>query len=349
MVQDQLDRYPRLPLAQFPTPLELLPRLSQALGRNIYLKRDDLSGLAMGGNKVRKLEYLLADALAQKAQKVVTFGGLQSNHACLTAAAARRYGLEPHLFFFNRRPPHLTGNLLLNDLFDARMYFIPFGGGGQAGMSLETTIRLVRWLAWFRLGSHYFIPVGGHAWRGCLGYVRAALELDEQARALNLAGARIVLAAGTGGTLAGLMAGVRLSGSSLRLLAIDVGKLWKGFAGSIARLAGQVCERLGRPHPFSADEVPLLEGAYVGPRYGVPSKSGSAAVQKLARLEGVILDPIYTGKAFAGLLDQMEQGRFGPDEPIIFLHTGGIPALFAHAQALTGAGAGHETRPFSRT
>jgi D-cysteine desulfhydrase len=288
--------------------------------------------------------------LAQEAQKVVTFGGLQSNHACLTAAAARRYGLEPHLFFFNRRPPHLTGNLLLNHLFGAKMHFIPFGGGGQAaGMSLETTIRLVRWLAWFRLGSHYFIPVGGHTWRGCLGYVRAALELDEQARALNLEGARIVLAAGTGGTLAGLMAGVRLIGSSLRLLAIDVGKLWKGFADSIARLAGQVCDHLDRPHRFSADEVPLLEGAYVGPRYGVPSGPGSAAVQKLARLEGIILDPIYTGKAFAGLLDQVEQGRFDPDEPIIFLHTGGIPALFAHAQALIGATAGHETRPRWRT
>ncbi len=203
----QLDRYPRLPLAEYPTPLQFLPHLSEQLQRPIYLKRDDEIGPGGGGNKTRKLEYLLAEA-QQRAQqrgarKVATFGGLQSNHARITAAAARQIGLEPHLFYFERRPPRLEGNLFLNELFGAEMHFIPFGGGGDARMTLETTIRLVRFIAWLRIGPHYFIPVGGHSWRGGLGYVRAALELDEQARALGIDKAHIVMAAGSGGTLAG--------------------------------------------------------------------------------------------------------------------------------------------------
>jgi 1-aminocyclopropane-1-carboxylate deaminase/D-cysteine desulfhydrase-like pyridoxal-dependent ACC family enzyme len=192
-------------------------------------------------------------------------------------------------------------------------------------------------LARLRVGRHYFIPVGGHSWRGCLGYVRAAFELDEQARGLGLEASWLLLAAGTGGTLAGLLAGLRLCGSSLRPLAIDVGRLWKGFPDSIAHMAGELCARLGQPHSFGADEVPLIEGAYVGRRYGVPSRDGVAAVQRLARLEGIALDPIYTGKAFAGLLDLAGRGQLGEDEPIIFLHTGGLPSLFAHTNTLATA------------
>ncbi|MFQ5611915.1 MAG: pyridoxal-phosphate dependent enzyme [Anaerolineae bacterium] len=329
MLMQRLAAYPRLPLAQYPTPLEPLPRLSDALGRAVYIKRDDLPGPAMGGNKVRKLEYLLAEALERGARKVATFGGLQSNHARMTAAAARRYGLEPHLFFFERRPPQLTGNLLLNELLGARMHFIPFGGGGEATMTLETANRLVGWLARLRLGAHYFIPVGGHSWRGGLGYVRAALELNEQARAGGLDDAHLVLAAGTGGTLAGLLAGLTLCGSSLRPLGIDVGRLWRGFPASVARLAAELCARLGQPRRFDPAEVPLIESTYVGPGYGLPSAAGGAALERLARLEGILLDPIYTGKAFAGLLDLAERGQLGRDAPLIFLHTGGLPGLFA--------------------
>jgi D-cysteine desulfhydrase family pyridoxal phosphate-dependent enzyme len=332
-----LDAYPRLSLAAYPTPLEPLARLSEALKRPVYIKRDDLCGPALGGNKVRKLEYIMAEAGALGARKVVTFGGLQSNHAYLTAAAARRRGIEPHLFYFERRPPRPTGNLLLNELLGARMYFVPLGGEGGK-MTLETANRLVRWLARLRVGRHYFIPVGGHSWRGCLGYVRAAFELDEQARGLDLEDSWLLLAAGTGGTLGGLLAGLRLCGSSLRPLAIDVGRLWKGFPDSIAHLAGELCTRLGQPQAFGADEVPLVEGTYVGQRYGVPSQEGVAAVQRVARLEGILLDPIYTGKAFAGLLDLAQRGQLGENEPIIFLHTGGLPSLFAHAGALATQG-----------
>ena len=331
-LQTELDRYPRISLADYPTPLHKLPRLSAELQRPIFLKRDDEIGPGGGGNKTRKLEYLLAEAQQRGARKVATFGGLQSNHVRITAAAARQLGIEPHLFYFEQRPPRLEGNLFLNQLFDAKLHFIPFGGGGEASMTLETTIRLVRLIAWARLGPHYFIPVGGHAWRGCLGYVRAALELDVQARELGMTKAYVVLAAGSGGTLAGMVAGLYLIGSALSPMGIDVGRLWKGFSFSIARLASELCTRLNRPHTFTPAEIPLIENTYVGVRYAVPSEQGVAAIRRLAQSEGVILDPVYTSKAFAGLIDLIERGQLGSDEPIIFLHTGGLPALFAQAQ-----------------
>ena len=226
----------------------------------------------------------------------------------------------------------------------ARLHFIPLGAGSDGSMTLETTIRLVRWLAALRVGPHYFIPVGGHNWLGCLGYVSAALEIDEQARALGIENACLVTAAGSGGTLAGLMAGLALLGSPLRLLGIDVGKLWKAFPVSIAALASEICARLGQPIPFDASQVPMIEKTYVGTCYGVPSPLGLAAIKRLARLEGLLLDPVYTAKAFAGMLDLAEGGvdsgsaatlgstdqlRLGKDVPLIFLHTGGLPALFA--------------------
>jgi D-cysteine desulfhydrase family pyridoxal phosphate-dependent enzyme len=324
----RLDSFPRLPLAEYPTPLEHLPRLSQELGRALYIKRDDCIGPAMGGNKTRKLEYLMAEAQECRARKVVTFGGLQSNHARITAAAARMCGMEPHLFYFERRPARMTGNLLINQLLGAKLHFIPLGGG-DGGMTLETTIRLVRLVAWAMVGPHYFIPVGGHNWCGCLGYVRAAFETDEQARALGIGNAHLVVAAGSGGTLAGLMAGLAMADSSIQVLGIDVGKLWKGFPISIAGLANELCERLKRPHAFTPECVPLIEGTYVGQAYAVPSEQGITALKRLARTEGMVLDPVYTAKAFAGLLDLIERGQLGRDEPVIFLHTGGVPALFA--------------------
>jgi D-cysteine desulfhydrase len=332
----KLEAFPRLSLAEYPTPLELLPRLSKELNRAIYLKRDDSIGPGWGGNKTRKLEYLMAEAQQLHARKIVTFGGLQSNHARITAAAARQCGMEPHLFYFERRPARLVGNLWLNHLLGAKMHFFPFGGGGDGNMTLETTNRLVRLVAWLTVGPHYFIPVGGHSWRGCLGYVRAAVEMDEQARAMGIENARLVVPAGSGGTLAGLMAGLKLLDSPLGLLGIDVGKLWKGFPISIAHLASELCARLGQPHTFTPDQAPLIEATYVGQGYAIPSEPCGAAVKRLARLEGILLDPVYTGKAFAGLLDLVERKELGRDEPIIFLHTGGLPALFAFDGWLCG-------------
>jgi D-cysteine desulfhydrase family pyridoxal phosphate-dependent enzyme len=316
-------------LAEYPTPLEHLPRLSAELGREIFIKRDDQIGPGLGGNKTRKLEYLLAEAQQRGAHKVATFGGLQSNHARITAAAARRLGLEPHLFFFEPRPQELPGNLQLNQILDARMHFIPLGAGGDGGMTLETTVRLVRLLTWLRVGHHYFIPVGGHSWLGCLGYVRATLEIEKQVRSMGIEKAYLITAAGTGGTLSGLLAGSTLLGSRLQLLGIDVGKLWKGFPASLAHLTSEICTRLGEKRVFQREQIPLIEVVYAAPKYGTPSQGCQAAIQRLARSEGILLDPVYTGKAFAGLLDLVEKGQLGTDEPIIFLHTGGLPALFA--------------------
>jgi D-cysteine desulfhydrase family pyridoxal phosphate-dependent enzyme len=330
-LEERLEGFPRLPLAKYPTPLEPLPRLSQQIDREVYVKRDDTLGPGLGGNKTRKLEYLLAEARARNARKVVTFGGLQSNHARITAAAARRYGMEPHLFYFEPRPRCMLGNLLACRNLGARMYFVPLGGGG--GMSLETTIRLVHWLARLRVGRHYFIPVGGHSFLGGMGYVRGALELHSQAVSMGIDQAHLLVAAGSGGTLAGLLAGLRLIDSPIQPLGIDVGKLWKGFPASIAHLANGICRELGSSTRFKPEEVPLIEARYVGTRYGAPSPEGVQAMRRLARLEGLLLDPVYTAKAFAALLDLVANGRLAGDAPLIFLHTGGLPGLFAFDEA----------------
>lgn len=327
-VRARLEAEPRVVLGEYPTPLQPLAGLSRELGRPLLLKRDDQLGPAGGGNKTRKLEYLMAEAQVRGARKVATFGGLQSNHARLTAAVARMLGMEPHLFYFARRPDRLEGNLVLAELLGARMHFL--GRGVRGKVTVERAIRLARTVAWLRCGpGTYFIPVGGHTWRGALGYVRAALELDEQARAQGLGPATVVVAAGTGGTLAGVMAGLALADSPLRPLGIDVGALWTGFAASVARLAEEVCERLGEPMRFDPATVPLVEDTYVGRRYGTPTEGGLAALRMLAQREGVLLDPVYTAKAFAGLLDLAARDALPAGEPVIFLHTGGQPALFA--------------------
>lgn len=332
-LRQRLARFPSLALADYPTPLARLERLTSHVGGpELWIKRDDGIGPGMGGNKTRKLEYLLAEALEQGKRKVVTYGGLQSNHVRITAAACAMLGLEAHLLFFERRPRELQGNLLLDRLFGARLHFIPFGGGSSAAMSLETVIRLVKAAALPLAGrGAYHIPGGGHNVRGCLGYVKCALELHEQLAEQGLLDrpATLVTACGTGGTLAGLMAGLALLESPVQLLGIDVGKLWKGFPASIARLASDLCTELGSPRRFEAADVPIIEGRYVGPGYAAFTEAAGAAVRIVAEQEGILLDPIYTGKAMAGLLDLAAKGRFIDGQRAIFLHTGGEPGLWA--------------------
>lgn len=324
-------KFPRLVLADYATPLERLERLGQIAHLPCLIKRDDSIGPAMGGNKTRKLEFLMADAQAQGAGKVVTFGGLQSNHARMTAAVSRKLGMEPHLFYFAKRPRELTGNLLLNCLLDAKLHFIPFGAGGRN--DLQRVNRLVRILSRLVVGQSYFIPVGGHCALGCLGYVLCAAEIHEQVQALGLRNATVVCAVGTGGTLAGLIGGFALLDSPLKALGIDVGKLWHECPEDIARLAGEICAMLGERRSFESGQVQLIEDRYVGPAYAVPTPEGNAAVRLLAESEGIILDPVYTGKAMAGLIDLAKQDYFTWDEAVIFLHTGGAPALFAFPEA----------------
>lgn len=323
---------PRLELGHYPTPLQALPNLSRTLDHAVYIKRDDELGSALGGNKTRKLEYELAHAQQKRAQKIVTFGGLQSNHARLTAANALRLGMQPHLFYFAKRPAQLEGNLLLNQIMGAHLHFVPFGKGGDGSATLAGTNRLVKLVALATIGPHYFVPVGGHSIFGALGYVRAAYELDAQARNLGIENAHIFLAAGTGGTLAGLMVGLKLCNSNLRVTAIDIGELWKDFRASIAQLASETCAYLANPMTFTDQDVPLIVNRLVCEAYAVCTPSGLDAIRLLAQQEGIFLDPVYTGKAFAGMLDLVRRKKIERGTPLIFLHTGGTPALFAYSK-----------------
>jgi 1-aminocyclopropane-1-carboxylate deaminase/D-cysteine desulfhydrase-like pyridoxal-dependent ACC family enzyme len=348
-MRERLTGYPRLSYGSYPTPIEPLDNLTKALnGPQLWIKRDDGIGPGMGGNKGRKLEFIMAEALAKGKSKVATFGGLQSNHARMTAAACAALGLEAHLYFFERRPKKLEGNLMLDKLFGAHMHFIPFGAGGDASMTINTTNRLVRLVSLAIAGpGTYFIPVGGHNVTGCLGYVNAALELHEQVAEMGLADRRVtvITAAGTGGTLTGLTVGFSMLDSRVGALGIDVGKLWKAFPASLARLASELCfeleggartlphltGRLHRKEPcsFRPEALRLIEGEYAGRGYGVPSEEAGAAIRLRAESEGILLDPLYTGKAFAGVLDMIKKGRFRRDQHVIFLHTGGAPGLWA--------------------
>jgi len=326
---DRLERVPRRSFGTYPTPLVRLDNLSRELGREFYVKRDDALGPAAGGNKTRKLEYLLADAVKSGSSKIVTVGGPQSNHARLTAAAARMLGLEPHLLLLGSEPKDAVGNLLLDRIVGAELHFIPSGPIASKPCTFEELDAYVREEAAKRVGDHYHIPLGGSNGLGSLGYVRAALEIEEQARAAGIADARIVVATGSGGTLAGLLAGLRSIDSSLRLVGIDVAAIWKSYPELVARIANEALGLLGVSQNIEPDNVALIENTYVGRGYAVPTREGTLAIERLARSEGLLLDPTYTAKAFAGLLDLQRTVKLGNDEPIIFWHTGGLPGLFA--------------------
>lgn len=337
-LRSRLEAWPRLKYGSYPTPLEPLHNLTKQLaGPQLWIKRDDSIGPGMGGNKARKLEFLMAEALELGKKKVVTYGGLQSNHARMTAAACASLGIEAHIFYFDSRPHDFRGNLFLNQLFGAKMHFVPIGGGNDGSLTIETTNRLVKLLTILRVGpGAYFIPVGGHSVSGCLGYVNAALEIHDQLSQLSLPNGRItvVTAAGTGGTLAGLMAGFTLAGTRVKVLGIDIGKLWRAFPTSIARLAGNLCAALGEARQYRPEDTPIIENRYAEPGYARLSDETVQAIESLAQTEGIMLDPVYTGKAFAGVIDIIREGRFGKDEHVIFLHTGGYPALWADMGAL---------------
>ncbi len=331
----RLEGFPRVRMAHLPSAVEPLENLSRHLGGpRIFVKRDDQIGLGIGGNKTRKLEFLLGDAIAQGKSKVVTFGGLQSNHARQTAAAARKTGLEPILFLFGEDPGSYPGNLLLDLLAGAKIHFTPMETGVER---LEEAIARMRRVA---LSSPdvseedtYIIPVGGGSTVGLLGYVNAALEIQRQADAMGTRFDYVVVAAGTGGTLSGLMAGFRLLGSPTRVVGIDVGSLWKDFRDSVAAVATETAGLIDAGVSFTPDDVALYTD-YVGEGYAIPSEAGVEAIKLLARLEGLFVDPVYTGKAMAGLIDLIRKGTFKEGETVLFLHTGGLPALFAQGDII---------------
>jgi D-cysteine desulfhydrase len=316
---------PRLVLTQLPTPLEDLPRFSREVGVRVLIKRDDLTSLGLGGNKIRKLEYLMAEAVALGADTVVTGGGIHSNHARLTAAVARRLGLEPYLVFWGTRPAAsktVSGNLLLDHLLDAHMEFT----GSEERASVDVGIADVCGRLRNAGRNPYAIPRGGATALGCLGYVDCARELDEQLCVAGIASAHVVVACGSGGTAAGLWAGIASAQTQMRLLAISVSRPAEECRSRIRRLGTEASAMLGGTPP---ERGPVITDRYLGPGYGVPTPEGDGAIQRLARQEGIFLDPIYTGKAMAALIDFAQQGAVPAGDPLVFIHTGGTPELFA--------------------
>jgi len=326
MIRQQLDRFSRLELLGAHTPLEKLERLSIWAGRDIYVKRDDITPMALGGNKLRKLEYLAADALAQGADTLITAGAIQSNHVRQTAALAARLGmgcvalLENPIATEDSNYLH-NGNRLLMGLFDAKVELVD---------NLDNADEQLQALA-SRLSSSgkkpYLMPIGGSSPLGALGYVRAGFELAGQIEQTGLDFSAVVLASGSAGTQVGLGLALAEALPNLPVIGVTVSRSEDAQRPKVQGLAEQTAELLGVPLP-DAFKVELWD-EYFGPRYGEPNASTLSAIKLVAAQEGLLLDPVYTGKAMSGLLDGIGRQRFN-DGPIIFLHTGGAPALFAY-------------------
>lgn len=321
-------RRPRVSLAHLPTPLEPLAALTRQLGGpRIYIKRDDCTGLALGGNKTRKLEFLLADAGVQGADTIVTIGATQSNHVRQTAAAAAKCGLACEVILQNAvagrdAEYQETGNVQLDRLLGATVHRV------AAGTDRERLLADVGDAIRKRGGKPYLIPAGGSNGIGGLGYALAADELARQAEQSGFAIDAVILATGSGGTQAGLVAGFHALGKTTRTVGIAISGEVSLAQPKVAAVLGETCRLLETaPPPDSAIEI--IDG-HVGDGYGQPTAEMVEAVTWIARHEGIVLDPVYTGKGMAGLMALVRAGRFNASNSIVFLHTGGTPALFGY-------------------
>ena len=320
-----LAQFPRRRYTEGQTPLEFLPRLTKALGGpNIWIKRDDLLGLAAGGNKTRKLEFLVADALAQGADTLITCGAVQSNHARLTLAAACKEGMPCHLVIEERVPgsysTQASGNNFLYQLMGvASITVVP--GGTNTMAAMEKVADEIR----AQGGKPYIIPGGGSNAVGTLGYVACAEEIMIQAFEKELNIDAVVCTSGSGGTHAGLAVGFWGNNTGIHVVGINISRPNETQRPLICKDAKATAARLGLDFP--EDIVECVEG-YVGPGYSLPTPEMVEAVTLMARTEAILLDPVYTGKSFAGFIDLVRQGRFKQGENIVFVHTGGAPALY---------------------
>jgi len=321
------ERQPRIRIAHLPTPIEPLPRLSSRLGGpNLWVKRDDLTGLAGGGNKARKLEFFVAEALATGADTLVTCGAVQSNHARQTAAAAAKLGLGCTLVLRSREPLESQGNLLLDRLLGAQIVWAEDRPADE---------RLVEVAEELRASGRrpYLVPYGGSTPVGACGYVAAMEELLDQATREGISFDRIVFPSSSGGTQAGLAVAARALSYKGEVLGISVDLTARDLQEKLAPLATATAELLELPASFAPEDF-LVEDAYTGAGYAVLGDLEREAIRTAAETEGLLLDPVYTGRAFGGLLDLIRQGAFDPGERLLFWHTGGIPALFAYSEAL---------------
>jgi L-cysteate sulfo-lyase len=313
---------PRVPLAFLPTPLEELGRLTKVLGGpRLFIKRDDQTGLATGGNKARKLEFLVADGLEKGADMLITTGGPQSNHARQTAAAAARYGLNCHLVLSGEAPDDWSGNLLLDSMLGAALSWAGESDPAEVMAQVAEARRAEGW-------QPYVIPLGGSNAVGVTGYVLAMLELGEQLAAQSLEVERIVVASGSAGTQAGLAVGARAIGFGGQIVGISIAARRNVLLPRLAALAGETAALLGLDYAFSPADFTLYDD-YLGGGYGVMGRAEREAIELLARVEGLLADPVYTGRALGGLIDLIRRGVFRAGENVLFWHTGGAAALFA--------------------
>ena len=309
-----LSSFPRVSLGVFPTPIHTLENISALLGVNVFVKRDDLTGLGLGGNKVRKLEFLLAEAKAQGAEVVFTTGGAQSNHAMLTAAAAGKLGMKAILILKRRGITTRTGNLLLESILGTDVRFVDTDDYADIYAEMDRVGE--------SLGVPYYkIPCGGSNALGSLGYVACAEEIAAQGGRFD----HIVCAEGSGGTMAGMALGAKLflPGTRVHGMMVDTDP----FDEITLRLMREAAAMLEVTDEITPADFSLRDMCGAG--YAIPSEAGNAAVRLMAEREGLFLDPVYTGKAFAGLLELAREGAFRPGENVLFLHSGGAGGLFA--------------------
>ncbi len=317
----RLSYFPRLNFSLLPTPCQRLRFVSEKYGVELYCKRDDLTGLAMGGNKSRKLEFLLAEAKERGCDALVACGGVQSNFCRMAASAASLAGMEMHLVLGGGTPKEARGNLLLDQMLGAKIHYVESSEWEDwESEALDLAARLES------EGKKVFMmPVGGSVPIGILGYVEAFLEILEEGERLGIEFDHIVHASGSGGTQAGLVVGKELIGWPGRILGISVAMKKEKLEPHVLELASATAALLGGK---VSKEAVKVDDRYVGEAYAIPTGRGNRAVELMARREGIILDRVYTGKAMAGLLDYLEQGML-PGGKILFIHTGGQPELFA--------------------
>lgn len=326
----QYTRLPRHTLGFFPTPLVALHRLADRLGGpRIVMKRDDQTGLASGGNKTRKLEYLMGEALACCCDTVITGGAAQSNHCRQTAAAAACCGLECHLVLGGQQPEVLDGNLLLDDLVGAGIHW---AGEFRKGEKIPEVVEQLQAAG----KKPYVIPYGGSSPTGAAGFVEAVPELHAQLAAMDTTVDHIVFASSSGGTHAGLVVGRKIHAGRYQLIGIGIDKGEAGdgpFADHVLQLCRDTAELLGAQADVAASDI-ILREQYVGDGYGVVGDLERRAIRLVAETEGILLDPVYTGRAMGGLIDMIEHDEFNKNETVLFWHTGGLPALFSYAKEL---------------
>jgi D-cysteine desulfhydrase family pyridoxal phosphate-dependent enzyme len=331
---------PKVSLGFFPTPFYKLERLSDLLGVSLYIKRDDFTGMSLfGGNKVRKLEYLLGDAIAKGCDTVFTYGATQSNHAMQTVTACRRVGLTPILYLNAYVQPDendIRSNMLLDRILGAETHIVE-GTDGETESDTEARCFALGREHAARLEAQghkcYDIPLGGASLIGSTAFIDGYREMQSQCEQLGVEPDYVFTATGTGGTLAGITAGHHLMNARAKVIAVAVSRKAPEYESKTASLANECLKWLGSDARVSADDI-TVDRDYFAPGYEQPNEAATEAIRLLARTEGLFIDPVYTGKAFAGLLGHIRGGKVAPGSTVVFWHTGGATALFAEKDIL---------------